>query len=233
MFPLQDSNRSRSVPVVTYLLLILNSVFFLIELSMPENLLNLFVDAYGFVPSRFLSEFGTAEIFTIFSSMFLHGGWMHLISNMWALHVFGDNVEDRLGHFSYLLFYLICGIFAALAELIFTPDSVLPTVGASGAIAGILGAYLILFPKSKIITWIPIFFLPYFIELPAFIFLGIWFFSQFFSGLGAIDASPIAAESTIAWWAHVGGFLAGLALVKIFEKRQTYREFFPDEYYPW
>lgn len=233
MFPLQDSNQARNFPVINYTLIGINVLCFVFELAMPESFLNLFLDTFGFVPSRFIAEFGVQEILTIFTSMFLHGGWLHILSNMWALHIFGDNVEDRLGPGPYLLFYILCGIIAALVDIMFLPDSILPTVGASGALAGVLGAYLVLFPKSKVITWIPIFFIPYFIEIPAYIFLGVWFLTQFFTGLGALDSSALAAESTVAWWAHVGGFLAGVVIVKIMEKKQSYRDFYDDEYYPW
>lgn len=233
MFPLQDSNQARSFPLVNWLILIVNVLFFLFELSIPDRELNAFLQMNGFVPARFSEYFGIGQVMTIFSSMFLHGGWMHLISNMWALHIFGDNVEDKMGHGSYLVFYLICGVAAALTDLLVHPFGTMPTIGASGALAGVLGAYLILFPTARIITFIPIFIIPYFVEVPAIVFLGIWFLTQFFTGLGSLDASSLAAEATVAWWAHVGGFIAGMILVKFFEKKETYRRFYDDEYYPW
>lgn len=234
MFPLQDSNHARNFPFVNYSLLLLNVIFFLFEVSMPEEVLNEFIKTYGFVPRRFLEQFGIDQIFTIFSAMFMHGGWLHLLSNMWALHIFGDNVEDKMGHISYFVFYIICGIVAAATQIFVLPDATLPTIGASGALAGVLGGYLLLFPTARIITFIPIFIIPYFIEVPAVLFLGIWFFTQFFTGLGALDASPLAAESGgVAWWAHVGGFLAGMLLVKVFTAKKRHREYYPDEYYPW
>lgn len=201
---------------------------------MPEDVLNAFIEAFGLVPGRFLDQLGLGEVMTIFTSMFMHGGWLHLLSNMWALHIFGDNVEDKMGHGRYLLFYLTCGIIAALTTVFIQPNALLPTIGASGALAGVLGGYLILFPTARIITFIPIIIVPWFIEVPAIVFLGVWFLTQFFTGLGSLDSSPLAAEGAgIAWWSHIGGFIAGMVLVKVFEKKETYRSFYPDEYYPW
>lgn len=233
MIPLQDANQARSFPFFNWFILILNVLFFLFEISMSEGELNAFIEANGFVPVRFAHDFGLGEIMTIFSSMFMHAGWMHLISNMWALHIFGDNVEDKMGHGNYVIFYIICGIAAALTDFLVHPGSGTPTIGASGALAGVLGAYLVLFPAAKIITLIPIIIIPYFVELPAIVFLGFWFLSQFFTGLGSLDNSPVAAEASVAWWAHIGGFIAGMILVKLFEKREEYNRYYQDEYYPW
>ena len=192
---------------------------------MPRAELNAFIESNGFVPGRFAQQFGVAEIMTIFSSMFMHAGWMHLISNMWALHIFGDNVEDKMGHRNYVLFYVLCGIAAALTDFMIHPDSMMPTIGASGALAGVLGAYLVLFPAAKIVTLIPIIIIPYFVELPAIVFLGFWFLTQFFTGLGSLDASKLAAEASVAWWAHVGGFICGMILVKLFVPRDRASEY--------
>lgn len=233
MIPLQDANQARSFPFFNWVILILNVLFFLFQLCMPEGELNAFIETNGFVPGRFAQQFGFGEIMTIFSSMFMHAGWMHLISNMWALHIFGDNVEDKMGHANYLLFYLLCGIAAALTDFMVHPGSMAPTIGASGALAGVLGAYLLLFPSAKIITLIPIIIIPFFVELPAIVFLGFWFLSQFFTGLGSLDNSNVAADASIAWWAHIGGFIAGMILVKVFEKRENYSRYYQDEYYPW
>ncbi len=233
MFPLQDSNQARNFPLVNYLILLANLLFFLLELALPESILNAVIDAFGLVPSRFLEQFNSLELMTIFSSMFLHAGWLHLISNMWALHIFGDNVEDRMGHLSYLFFYFACGAIAALSQVIMGANSALPMIGASGALAGVLGAYLVIFPRAKVITWIPLFLLPIFVEIPAIVFLGAWFLSQFFTGLGSVDSSPLAAEGGVAWWAHVGGFIGGIILVKVFQKQDKSKTFYPDEYYPW
>jgi membrane associated rhomboid family serine protease len=164
--------------------------------------------------------------------MFLHGGWFHLISNMWALYIFGDNVEDRLGPMRYLLFYLVCGVVAALAHVYSQPLSNVPVVGASGAISGVLGAYLVLYPRARVISLVPLWIVPWFIEIPAVFYLGFWFFSQLFSGLLSLGM-PISTYGGVAWWAHVGGFIAGLLLVKILEQKRTYPRWHLDEYHPW
>ncbi|NLA74982.1 MAG: rhomboid family intramembrane serine protease, partial [Deltaproteobacteria bacterium] len=150
------------------------------------------------------------QISALVTFMFLHGGFWHLLGNMWSLYIFGDNIEDRLGHVRYLVFYLLSGIASGVLHLVLHPHSTIPTIGASGAIAGVMGAYMISYPKSKILTLIPIFFIPYFIEVPAFIFLGIWFFLQFLNAAGSS-----AHGGGIAWWAHIGGFIAGILFLKM------------------
>lgn len=235
MFPLKDTVRARDIPLVNWMLIILNVFVFLIETSLGPRGLERFVWTLGVVPVRFLRAFGPDQVLTIFSSMFLHGGWFHLISNMWALYLFGDNVEDRMGHLRYLVFYLLTGAVAALAHIFFNPASRVPTVGASGAISGVLGAYLVLFPTARVVTLVPAwFFLPWFVEIPALIYLGMWFISQLFNGLFALAAPDILGTyGGVAWWAHVGGFVAGVLLVKVFERRRTYRVWYADEYWPW
>jgi membrane associated rhomboid family serine protease len=151
--------------------------------------------------------------------MFLHGGWLHLISNMWALAIFGDNVEDRLGHLRYLVFYVLCGLAAGVVHFATNPFSRVPTIGASGAIAGVMGAYLVLFPRARVTTVVPLLCFPLFFELPALIYLGLWFVLQFASGFSELGASR--STSGIAWWAHVGGFLAGIALLRVFGVRRA------------
>jgi membrane associated rhomboid family serine protease len=197
-------------------------------------LLNDFIQQFGVVPTRLVWDFSPEQVLTIFSAMFMHGGWLHLISNMWAFFIFGDNVEDRLGHTNFLVFYLFCGTIAAISQVLMSVQSAIPMVGASGALAGVLGAYILLFPRARIITLVPLFFIiPWFIEIPAIIYLGLWFLTQFFTGLGALESSPLAAEAGVAWWAHIAGFIAGVVLVKLFEKRPRRRELLPDEFYPW
>ena len=217
MIPLRDITRSRNYPVVNTLLIAANVLLFLVQTTQGTQE-EAFIYTYGLVPARY-SVPGISAHFTSFqqalallSFMFLHGGIWHLLGNMWSLYIFGDNVEDRLGPFRYLLFYLLCGWASGLFHLFLNWQSPVPTIGASGAIAGVMGAYLILFPHSRILTLIPILFIPYFIEIPAFFFLGLWFFLQF---LGAAGSS--AQGGGIAWWAHVGGFVAGIILVKILE----------------
>jgi membrane associated rhomboid family serine protease len=218
MIPLRDTTRSRNYPVVNTLLIAANVLLFLVQSAQgPQE--DAFIYTYGLVPARY-SVPGISAHFTSFqqalallSFMFLHGGFWHLLGNMWSLYIFGDNVEDRLGPFRYLLFYLLCGWASGLFHLFLNWQSPVPTIGASGAIAGVMGAYLILYPHSRILTLIPILFIPYFIEIPAYFFLGLWFLFQF---LGA--AGSDAQGGGIAWWAHVGGFVAGIILVKILER---------------
>jgi membrane associated rhomboid family serine protease len=163
--------------------------------------------------------------------MFLHGGWLHLLSNMWALYIFGDNVEDRLGSGRYLLFYLITGAAAGLAQALIGTTSRVPLVGASGAIAGVLAGYLLLYPTARVITLIPVFFLPWFVEIPAVVYLLVWFVSQFFSGVLSLGAQAMGG---VAYWAHIGGFVAGLLLVNVFARRpRAQYRWYPDEYHPW
>ncbi len=218
MFPLRDSQPSGSIPFVTYLIIAINVIVFLFEVSLGDRGLASFLKNFGLVPLLFLQQFGAYEIFTLFSCMFLHGGWMHLLSNMWALFIFGDNIEDKLGHFGYLLFYLGCGACAGLTQVFMSQSSTVPTVGASGAIAGVLGGYIISYPTARVLTAIPIFFIIRLIEVPAAVYLGFWFLSQFFTGFASI-ARESGEEGGIAWWAHVGGFVAGVILVKLMSFR--------------
>src|SRR2546428_12400496 len=214
MIPLRDTLPSYSKPVVTVLLIVVNVLVFLFTLSLDPYERNYFVAAYGMVPARL-------HLSSVFTSMFLHGGWMHLIGNMWFLWIYGDNVEDVLGHGKYLLFYLVCGAAAAFAQYAVNPDSRLPTLGASGAIAGVMGAYLIKFPHSRILTLIPIFFFFTTIEIPAVLILLYWFALQFFSGIGSVGYSQVS-QGGVAWFAHIGGFLSGMVLIMTMGTRERY-----------
>jgi len=216
MIPIRDTIPSRNYPIINIILIIINVIFYTVELSQGEAL-NRFIFTYGLVPGRYsipeiAMHFGLLQqLLPFISFMFLHGSFWHLLGNMWFLYIFGDNIEDRLGHLRYLIFYLLCGFTSGLAHLFFNLNSLIPTIGASGAIAGVMGAYFILYPKSKIITLIPIIFIPYFIELPAAIFLGVWLFMQFISAtLSSTEAAGIA------WWAHIGGFIFGVVFLKMF-----------------
>ena len=239
MFPLRDTVRSRTFPAVNYGLFAINALIFLFEASLgPQGCVNL-IDILGVVPAR-LSLSQPLSLFTLFTSMFIHGSWFHLISNMWTLYIFGDNVEDRMGSVRYLVFYLLAGVVSGLVHVVVSitvygvdsPLALTPTVGASGAIAGVLGAYFILYPRSRVITLIPLLILPWFVEIPAFIYLGFWFFSQLSSGL--LSLGSYGAFGGIAWWAHIGGFIIGLLLVKLFIRRpRAYEYWYPDEYWPW
>lgn len=230
MIPIRDTITSRHFPAVNTALIIFNVLVFLFEASLDPLALGRFINNFGLVPVRFWAFEGIWGWLLIFTSMFLHGGWWHLFSNMLALYIFGDNVEDRMGPVRYLLFYLLCGFVAGMAHLFVYPSSSLPTVGASGAIAGVLGAYFILFPHSRVITLIPIFFFFDIIEIPAFFYLGFWFFSQLFNGLFAL-AADVFQSGGVAWWAHIGGFVAGMVLVYIF--RRPPPRVYIDEYWPW
>jgi len=232
MLPLKDTIPSRSFPIVNWALLAANVVVFLLMVD-DNRLTEAWIAALALVPARFLANpTDPAELITIFTSMFMHGGWFHLFSNMLALYIFGDNVEDRMGSQRYFLFYLICGIAAALVHVMFNPTSPIPTVGASGALSGVLAAYLLFFPHSRVITLVPIFFLPWLVEVPAVVYLGLWFLSQLANGLFSIMVN-VQAMGGVAWWAHIGGFVAGLILAPFFRQRRYWRRYYVDEYYPW
>ena len=217
MIPLRDTIPSRRAPVVTVALIAVNLLVFLHETALGPYLPE-FVHAYGLVPGRLVhwTELGgnpldPARFLPLFTSMFWHGGWLHLIGNMLYLWIFGDNVEDRLGHVRYLLLYLAGGVAAALAQVAISPDSAIPMVGASGAIAAVLGGYIVLYPRASVYTWIFFSIVP----IPAVVWLGLWFVLQLFSGVASLGA---AATGGVAFFAHVGGFVAGLALVKLLDR---------------
>lgn len=231
MIPLQDSVRSESFPVVNTLLIAANVVVFVFEASLGAPQFEQLINLLGLVPMRFVAGPSLAWP-TLFTSMFLHGGWAHLISNMWALYLFGDNVEDRMGPVRYLAFYLLSGVAAGLTHVYLVPRFALPTVGASGAVAGVLGAYFVLYPRASVITLVPLFFLPWFVEITAFLYLGLWFLSQLWSGL--LSLGSVGAFGGIAWWAHVGGFVFGMLVVNILARPyRRHRRRYVDEYYPW
>ena len=215
MIPIRDVIPSRTTPFVTFTIIGLNAVMFLWELSLGPDASEL-VFRFGLIPASF-------SWVNVFTSMFVHGGLLHFGGNMLYLWIFGDNVEDRMGHGRFLVFYLLCGVAAALAQTITAPDSVIPMVGASGAIAGVMGAYFVLYPKSRIVTLIPIFFFFQVIEVPAILFLGIWFLMQFLSGLGSIVSVASGSTGGVAFWAHVAGFVAGLSGVVVFRRPERQR----------
>ncbi len=216
MIPIRDTIQAKNYPVVNNIIIGFNVLLYVIELTKGQAL-SQFIYTYGLVPARYSvpeisSYFSISQqIGALFTFMFIHGGFFHLLGNMWFLYIFGDNVEDRLGHVRYLFFYLLCGWASGILYLFINWHSRVPTIGASGAIAGVMGAYFISYPKARILTLIPLFFIPYFIEIPAFFFLGIWFLLQFLSA----TASHSQAGG-IAWWAHIGGFVAGVILMKLF-----------------
>jgi len=214
MIPLRDVIPSRTTPYVTVTIIILNALAWLFEISMPRENLSVFLQVWGVVPAAFIPV-------TLVSSMFLHGSWSHVIGNMWYLWIFGDNVEDRLGHGRFVAFYLLCGIVASFGQIVLDPGSTLPMIGASGAIAGVMGAYFVLYPQSRVLTLIPLIIFWEIVELPAIMLLGFWFLMQLFSaGAIAVTASSGGGGGGVAFMAHVAGFVFGMIGVLVFRKKQ-------------
>jgi membrane associated rhomboid family serine protease len=213
MIPLRDVIPSRTTPIITVTIIILNAMGWLYELSLPPRALDQFLYMYGVVPAQFSAP-------TLITSMFLHGSWMHVIGNMWYLWIFGDNVEDRLGHAWFIVFYLACGIVAALGQIVVDPSSTLPTIGASGGIAGVMGAYFVLYPRSRVLTLVPLILWWEIFELPAIALLGFWFLMQLFSAAGSIAVTAGSHGSGgVAFMAHVAGFVFGGVVVLALRQR--------------
>jgi membrane associated rhomboid family serine protease len=240
MIPLRDTIRSRSFPIVNLSIIALNALVFLFELSLSSRALDRLISIFGLVPVRLhLSQPGLLldnplPLITLFTHMFLHGGWFHFISNMWILYIFGDNVEDRMGSIRYFLFYILGGLASGLLQALASPASRVPAIGASGAIAGVLGAYFILYPGGRVVTLVPAFFIPWFVEIPALFYLGFWFISQLFSGLASLSLPASSSMGGVAWWAHIGGFLFGAFFHRYFLRpiRPTYYHYphYPDDF---
>jgi membrane associated rhomboid family serine protease len=227
MIPFRDNIPSRTIPVINVSLIVANVLVFFYELSLGGRGLERLIAHYGVVPAAVLAwprsdASFTAMALPFFTSMFLHGGWLHLIGNMWYLWIFGDNVEDRLGHFIYLVFYLLCGIGAGIVHTILNAGTRIPSVGASGAIAGVLGAYVVSYPFARVLTLVPIFVFLQVIEIPALLVLGLWFVMQFLYGTASLAATAPNAGG-VAWWAHVGGFIIGIILVGLFPRKDRPR----------
>jgi membrane associated rhomboid family serine protease len=225
VFPIRDEIPSRRAPLLTWALVAANVAVFVWQAGLGEEGVRQLFFLFGLVPARLSDPGWAAQVgfppggaLSLVTSMFLHGGLFHLVSNLWTLWIFGDNVEDRMGRFRFLLFYLVCGLAAAFVHWLSAPMSTIPTVGASGAIAGVLGAYLRWYPTAKVLTLVPVFFYPLFVDLPAVLYLGIWFLSQLASGVLSFD--PSGGAGGVAWWAHIGGFLAGLLLCGLFAGRE-------------
>jgi membrane associated rhomboid family serine protease len=224
VIPLRDTIPHERIPLITIGLIVLNVLAFFYELSLGPREREALFYLFGLVPARYTDpEWAgavglSASYFPILSGIFLHGGWMHLIGNMWFLWIFGDNVEDRMGHLKFLFFYVLCGTIASLMHLAINSTSHIPTIGASGAIAGVLGAYIVMFPRARIVAMVPIFIFLQVMEIPAFVFLGLWFIMQF---LNATSAG--ANVSGIAFWAHVGGFVSGFFLFRFFLRQRVRR----------
>lgn len=229
MIPIRDDTPRFSTPVITYFLIIINVVVFIYELmvgAQSEAALNGLMMEFGVVPRHEIAVLTgatplspTAAIVPIFTSMFLHGSWLHIIGNMWVLWIFGDNIEDYLGHFKYLMFYLASGLGAGLLHIVLNLNSRLPSVGASGAIAGVMGAYFVLYPKARVLTIVPLIIFFTFWWLPAWIVLGYWFLVQFLSGAATAIAATSQTRGGVAFWAHVGGFVTGIVLIKVLPPR--------------
>ncbi|HIQ48369.1 MAG TPA: rhomboid family intramembrane serine protease [Aquifex aeolicus] len=227
MIPIKDINPSRSFPIVNITIIFLCSVIWLYEWSLTKNIIytiqgtmtkfEIFLSQWGLVPAELLEK-----PYTLITHMFLHGGWGHIIGNMWFLWVFGDNVEDKLGKLRYIVFYILCGLGAALTQTLISfsfGGTDVPMVGASGAISGVLGAYMKMFPNARILALVPIFIFFTLMELPALIFIGIWFFIQIVNGIVTL---PFIGYGGVAWYAHIGGFLTGYLLIDFFYKRKAY-----------
>jgi membrane associated rhomboid family serine protease len=225
MIPIRDDAPRSGTPYVTYFLLWLNVIVFLFEVGLGPDRRTEFIFQFGVIPANIthlrdgiLAVSPAGALLPLISSMFLHASWLHLIANMWALWIFGDNIEDYLGHFLYLLLYLVAGLAASAAHVFFNAGSIVPSVGASGAIAGIMGAYFVLFPSARVLTIVPILF--FFVWLPAWVVLGYWFVAQFLSGAATAIASTSSTQAGgVAVWAHVGGFIAGILLIRVLPQR--------------
>jgi rhomboid family protein len=220
VIPLKDMTPRRSVPLVTILLIVANIAVFAHQIMLSPAASDAFIRTYALVPSKIPQalagrHYSLAQAtLPLFTCMFLHGGFLHILGNMWFLWIFGGNVEDRMGSFTYLLFYLICGIGSSISQLLFSWGSHVPSLGASGAISGVLGAYILLFPGSRILTLVPLFIIWFTARIPAVVFIGLWFLVQFLSGIGSLGTAGSAEAGGVAWWAHVGGFLLGMFLAR-------------------
>jgi membrane associated rhomboid family serine protease len=224
MIPLRSTERVYSTTIVTISLIVVNTLIFLYQATLNPYSLNTFVTEFGIVPDQMRGM----GLITLVTSMFLHGGWLHLIGNMLFLWVFGRNVEDLIGGSKFLVFYLMCGIAAGVVHVIVNSYSRVPTIGASGAIAGVMGAYFVKFPRSRIVTLIPIFIFITTADIPAAFVLLYWFAIQFFSGIGSL-ASTDYTGGGVAWFAHIGGFLLGMVFIRLFPPRQRFRAWYEED----
>ena len=236
MIPLKDTIPRRGFSLITWTIILLNGIIFIYEISIPKDLLQQLFYLFGLVPAKysypkwaFIHGLPFDHYLSFLTNMFLHAGWLHIVGNMWFLHLFGSTVEDRMGHIRFLIFYLLTGLAANIIFFMLDIHSTIPEFGASGAIAGVMGVYIVMFPKARILTLIPIFFFPFLFTLPAFLYLGFWFLIQLFSGTLSFASRETGG---VAWWAHVGGFVTGMVLLPFFRKKElSYRKLFPDEAY--
>jgi membrane associated rhomboid family serine protease len=234
MFPIKNAVPSRYPPVVTWCLIAANCGVFLFQISLRPAELELLLYTFALVPARYFIGYGyggaysLADYLPFVTNTFMHAGWLHLIFNMWMLWMFGGTVEDRLGRGRYLVFYLACGVLASFAHAVFNPDSVVPALGASGAIAGVMGCFVRLFPLARLVVVVPIVFIPLFFEVPAIVFVGVWFVLQFLQG--TVELFMPSQGGGVAWWAHIGGFVAGLLLSPVLTRSERlYRPYYADE----
>lgn len=227
MIPIKDRNPTELFPLVTILLIAANIAVFVYQLSRGTSGFERFTTGFAVVPTALLSApFSPAQHTSIFASIFLHGGLLHIAGNMLFLWIFGNNIEDYFGHFKFLAFYLVCGAAATLTHVFTHPHSSVPMIGASGAISGVLGAYFLLFPRARVITLVPIFFFLYIMEIPAYFFLGVYIVLQFLNGLPSLAAGSHATQG-VAWFAHIGGFASGIIFLLVFRKRRGFRSRIP------
>jgi membrane associated rhomboid family serine protease len=229
MIPFRDDVPAKRYPMMTVCIILANVAVFIYQLALPRSSLEQLIYTSGVVPAEWLSVVSNPQLTSLpvlagtFTSLFLHGGWLHLLGNMWYLWIFGDNIEDRMGHFRFLVFYLFCGSAATIAHVVFNASSPYPAIGASGAVAGVLGAYLFSYPFARVLTLIPLLLLWPVIELPAVLVLGSWFLIQLLNGAAALSTASAAAAG-VAWWAHVGGFIAGVVLLPLFARSPVNRK---------
>jgi membrane associated rhomboid family serine protease len=225
LIPLKDDNPRVMFPIFNYVLIFSNVAVYIYQFLMPAEIAQDFILTYGAIPSKIVQG---ANLYGLFTAMFLHGGLLHLLGNMLYLWIFGDNVEGVMGHSRYLVFYLLCGLAATVSHIAIEPDSTLPMIGASGAVSGVLGAYALKFPRARVLIAVPIFICLTTFRVPALIVLGLWFFTQVTNGLAGLG---LDVGGGVAWFAHIGGFVAGLLLVNFFQRRQSVQVFRRQVYY--
>ncbi|MCS7151788.1 MAG: rhomboid family intramembrane serine protease [Endomicrobia bacterium] len=228
MIPLKDNIPSYRKPVINYFIIFLNTLVFIYQYFILSSRFEIehFIHKFGFTPYMFLNEFPLSS-YTILTSMFLHGGFMHFLGNMWFLYIFGDNVEDRYGHIKYFIVYILSGVAAVLLQFIINPLSVIPMIGASGAISGVLGSYFVFYPSAGVVTFIPFGLFSRIVVLPAVIFLGLWFIFQFLSGTQSLAIQAVLGRELggVAYFAHIGGFLCGLITAILSKKRRRIKAY--------
>jgi len=232
MIPIRDTIRSRSFPFINWAIIILNGLIFFYQSNLSASQLDAFIQTYALIPAQ-IDPLNPLTWYPLLTHIWLHASFWHLLGNLWVLFIFGDNVEDRLGSTRYLIFYLLGGISAGLLQYFFSTSTDIAALGASGAIAAVMGAYFVFFPRSQVVTFVPLFIFGWFVRISSYLFFAIWFALQLFSGVSSLSAAAGAASGGVAWWAHVGGFLIGLIMAKPFCIGKCRRQVYADEHYPW